>query len=218
MRTEKLPPPVVLGASFALGAIPFSGLAAHLVAGVDLRRTGSGTVSGTGLYEVAGFGPLALAGSLDVAKGAVGPLLAGRSRPRLAAVAAGAAVTGHNWSPALGGAGGRGLSPALGATMVVAPEAAVVLAAGMGGGRLARQTALGCFLAIVGLFPLLGGRRGRAGGLVAMCLGAPMLLKRLFGNQPADRDRLPATLLCRLLFDRDRARQPRPAGRGGGRR
>ena len=63
-------------------------------------------MSGTALYRVAGFTPLAVAGVLDVAKGAVGPLLAGRDRPVLAAVAGGAAVAGHNWSPWLRGRAG----------------------------------------------------------------------------------------------------------------
>ena len=94
------------------------------------------------LHEVAGFGPLAVAGVLEVAKGSVGPLLAGRDRPALAAVAGGAAVAGHNWSPFLRGAGGRGISPATGALLVSAPTGAAVLLGGLAAGRLARQTAL----------------------------------------------------------------------------
>jgi acyl phosphate:glycerol-3-phosphate acyltransferase len=195
---------VVLAAGFAAGAIPFSGLAARLVAGVDLRRTGTGTVSGTGLYETAGFGPLAVAGSLDVAKGAVGPLLAGRNRPVLAALSAGAAVAGHNWSPLLGGAGGRGISPALGATLACAPEGTVVLGAALAGGRLIRQTALVSLVGMALLFPVLGRRRGLAGVVLAGSLTLPMVAKRLAGNRPpplgSDRGRV---LLSRLLFDRD---------------
>ena len=194
-------------AGFAAGAVPFSGMAARLVAGVDLRRRGTGTVSGTGLYEVAGFGPLALAGSLDVAKGALGPLLAGpRRRPVLAALSAGAAVAGHNWSPLLGGAGGRGLSPALGATLACAPEATAVLGAAMGVGRLLRQTALVSLLGIGALFPVLWRRRGGPGLVLAASLAVPMVGKRLAGNSPlptgAGRARVVRT---RLLFDRDPA-------------
>jgi glycerol-3-phosphate acyltransferase PlsY len=125
----------VLAASFACGAIPFAQLAARIVTGTDLRRYGAGTVSGTALYEVAGFGPLAIAGCLEVAKGGVGPWSAGRSRPILGALAAAAGVTGHNWSPLLGGKGGRGISPSLGATLVMAPEGAAVLVTGLGAGR-----------------------------------------------------------------------------------
>jgi glycerol-3-phosphate acyltransferase PlsY len=186
--------------------VPFSGLAARLLAGVDLRKRGSGTVSGTGLYEVTGFKALAVAGSLDVAKGAVGPLLAGRRRPVLRALAAGAAVTGHNWSPFLGGAGGRGVSTALGATLVTAPEATVVLGGSLGIGRLVRQTGLACFFGIVALFPVLGRRRGLAGVVLAGALAGPMLGKRVVGNEPpdpaADRRKV---VLWRLLFDADPA-------------
>src|SRR5437763_12803090 len=118
-------PTVVLATSYLVGAIPFSNLMARRRRGVDLRTIGSGTVSGTSLYNVAGFGALALAGVCDVAKGSVGPLLAGRDRPGLQAAACGAAVAGHNWSPFLGGAGGRGISPAIGALRATAPAGAV---------------------------------------------------------------------------------------------
>ncbi|MDE3087522.1 MAG: glycerol-3-phosphate acyltransferase [Acidobacteriota bacterium] len=195
----------MIATGFAAGAVPFSGLAARLVAGVDLRREGSGTVSGTGLYEVAGFGPLALAGSLDVAKGALAPLLAGpRRRPVLAALSAGAAVAGHNWSPLLGGAGGRGLSPALGATLACAPEGTVVLGAAMGAGRLLHQTALVSLLGIGALFPVLWRRRGLPGLVLAASLALPMVGKRLAGNGPLPTGAARARALrSRLLFDRD---------------
>jgi acyl phosphate:glycerol-3-phosphate acyltransferase len=196
--------PRVLVASFVCGSIPFSGLAARLLAGVDLRERGTGTVSGTGLYEVAGFGPLALAGSMEVATGALGPLLAGRNRPKLAAVAGGLAVSGHNWSPFLSGAGGRGISSVLGATLVMAPEATVVMALGLGGGRLLRQTGLGCFLALLTLFPVLAKTRGPNGLLLAACLAAPVLAKRVLGNGPLERERRLGTVIYRLIFDKDR--------------
>jgi glycerol-3-phosphate acyltransferase PlsY len=198
-----LPAGAVLSLAFAAGAVPFSGLAARLIAGVDLRRRGSGTVSGTGLYEVSGFGPLAVAGSLDVAKGAIGPLLAGKGRPVLGALATAAAITGHNWSPLLGGAGGRGISPALGASLIVAPEGAALLAVGLGGGKLLHQTGLGCLVALVGLVPLLMRGHGWRGGLTALCVSAPIIAKRLAGNEAPAPDGRERVLVSRLLFDRD---------------
>jgi glycerol-3-phosphate acyltransferase PlsY len=189
--------------SFGAGAVPFSGIAAELTSGVDLRRHGSGTVSGSGLYEVAGFGPLAIAGSLDVAKGAIGPLLAGRDRPALSAVAGAAAIVGHNWSPMLRGAGGRGVSPALGVMLVTAPEGAAVLAVGLGGGKLLHQTGLGCLIALVALVPVLSKRRGWRGGLTAVCVAGPILAKRLCGNEPPPEKNRSRILVSRLLFDRD---------------
>lgn len=198
------PPAVVLAVSYAAGSVPFSGLAARLVAGVDLRNTGSGTVSGTGLYEVAGFAPLALAGSLDVAKGAVGPLAAGHKRPWLLAAASASTLVAHNWSPWLRGAGGRGISPALGATLVSAPEGTVLLLGGLAVGKLLHNTGLVSFIALALLAPVLERRRGREGLVLSLGVLAPMLVKRLAGNRPPPPGRRrPEVLVTRLLFDRD---------------
>jgi glycerol-3-phosphate acyltransferase PlsY len=53
----------VLGLSFLAGSTPSSNIAARRRASVDLRDVGTGTVSGSALYRVAGFGPLALSGT-----------------------------------------------------------------------------------------------------------------------------------------------------------
>jgi glycerol-3-phosphate acyltransferase PlsY len=194
----------VLSLAYLAGAVPFSNLAARWLRGVDLRRVGTGTVSGTGLYRVAGFGPLAVAGSLDVAKGAVGPLLAGRDRPVLAALAGGAAVAGHDWSPFLGFAGGRGISPALGALAVNAPAGVAVLGAGLAAGRLARRTSLGCFVAYLALVPVLRRAHGRRGALAGAAVLVPILAKRLAGNAPPPRGPERARVLWnRLVHDQD---------------
>jgi len=197
----------VLGAAFLAGAVPFSNLMARRARGVDLRKFGSGTVSGTALYEVAGFGSLALAGVCDVLKGAVGPLLAGRSRPRLRALAAGAAVAGHNWSPFLRGAGGRGISPALGALAAGAPAGSVLLLGGMVGGRLAGETAIGALCADAALVPVLRRVHGTAGAEAGAAVLAPMMAKRLVGNTAAPRPRRWRVYLTRLLLDRDTLRK-----------
>ena len=189
--------------AFLVGSIPSSQIAARWRAGVDLRDTGTGTVSGTNLYRVAGFGPLAVAGVCDVAKGAVGPLVAG-DRPVLAALCGGLAVTGHNWSPWLRGAGGRGISPALGALGVLAWPGAVALLAGLVVGRLLRATAFASLLADLVLVPLTALTQGPAGAIAAACVVAPMLVKRVAGNT---RPAVPGarTYLHRLLYDRDPA-------------
>ena len=170
-RTEPRDRAAIVAGSYLAGSLPWSQLAARR-RGVDLRRFGTGTVSGTALYRVAGFAPLAIAGSLDVAKGAVGPLIATPRRPGLAAAAAAAAVAGHNWSPFLGFAGGRGVAPALGGLLAGAPAGAAVLLGGLVAGRLRKQTGLGCFAAYVALGSSRaspardarrGARRGRGG-------------------------------------------------------
>jgi len=193
----------ILVVAFVAGAIPFSQIAARRTRGVDLRAVGSGTVSGTSLYRVAGFGPLAAAGVLEVAKGAAGPGLAtAAGRPTVAALAAGAAVAGHNWSPFLRGAGGRGLSPALGALLVVAWPGAVLLLAGMILGSVSGETAIGALIAELALTPVLAITHGANGALAGAVITIPILTKRLVGNaRPAEPGLHPYVM--RLLFDRD---------------
>ena len=189
-------------AGFAAGAVPVSNMVARRVKGVDLRNVGNGTVSGTGLFRVAGAGPLVLAGLLELAKGGAGPLLAGRGRPLAAPLAAGAAVAGHNWSPFLGGAGGRGIAPALGGFLVLAPAGAATLMAGLVGGKIGGETALGCLAAYVVLVPVASHFHGRLGRDAAISVLVPLVVKRLVGNSAPERRGL-TVYLWRLLFDRD---------------
>ena len=201
-RSLTPPAPVVLAAALLAGSVPFSQIAARLTHGVDLRRVGTGTVSGTGLYQVAGFGPLAVAGIAEVGKGAFGVLLAGPDRPGLAALAGGLAVAGHNWSPFLRGAGGRGLSPSLGALLPRHWPGTVTLLAGMAGGRLARASSVGVLIADAALVPVLARTRGRAGAWAGAAVLGPMLAKRLAGNRrPAEPGA--GVYIRRLLLDRD---------------
>jgi glycerol-3-phosphate acyltransferase PlsY len=195
-------PATVVALSFAAGSIPSSQIAARITAGVDLRDVDSGTVSGTSLFRVAGFVPLAVSGIADIAKGASGPLLAGGKRPVLAAIAGGAAIAGHNWSPFLQGAGGRGFAPSLGVLGVNAWPGVPVMLSGLVAGKAARQTGLGGFAAQCALFPVLARTHGARGVFAAACVVAPMWTKRLLGNRPPPK---PTTevYLRRLLFDRD---------------
>ena len=192
----------VLGVSFLAGSIPSSNIAARARVAVDLREVGTGTVSGTGLYDVAGFGPLAVAGIADIALGAIGPLLAGKSRGKLAAVAGGFAIAGHNWSPFLAGAGGRGFAPSLGVLGVQASSGIPVMLGGLVAGRAFHQTGLGGFAAQCLLVPVLVRRHGRRGFLIALCVVTPMWAKRLAGNGPPP-ERNFGAYARRLLFDTD---------------
>lgn len=193
----------VLLLAFAAGSIPFSNIAARLRRGVDLRSVGTGTVSGTSLYRVSGFPTLAVAGVFDVAKGALGPALAG-DRALLAVVAGGLAVAGHNWSPFLRGAGGRGIAPALGALLVQAWPGAILLLGGLVAGKALRQTGLGGFVAEVTLTPFLALLEGRTGAYIGVAIAVPMLTKRVLGNERPTHPGV-APYVSRLLFDRELA-------------
>jgi glycerol-3-phosphate acyltransferase PlsY len=199
----------ILLLSFAVGSVPTSNLFAHFTRGVDLREVGGGTVSGTSLYRVAGFLPLAAAGILDIGKGVLGPLLAGTDRPVLAAFAGGAAVIGHNWSPFLKGAGGRGIAPAIGALLVNAWPGAVMVLGGPMVGRWFGQTGLGGFVAEVALTPVLAITNGRDGAIAGAAVALPMIMKRVVGNTRPRADRR-RTYVHRLLFDQD----PTPGTQG----
>ncbi len=200
---------LVVLVGFLAGSIPFAQIAARLTTGTDLRAVDSGTVSGSNLFKVAGFLPLVLVGVLEVAKGAVGPILAGSDHTTLAALAGGAAVTGHNWSPFLRGAGGRGISPSIGVLLVMAWPGALVLLAGLALGRLLGRTGLGSFIADVVLVPVTALTHGAPGALAGVCVVVPMLAKRLVGNA---RPEVPGggVYLNRLLFDRDTRESPGP--------
>jgi acyl phosphate:glycerol-3-phosphate acyltransferase len=194
---------VVLVVAFVAGSIPFSNLAARATRGVDLRTVGTGTVSGTSLFRVSGFPALAVAGILDVGKGALGPAVAG-DRATLAAFAGGLAVVGHNWSQFLRGAGGRGVAPALGALLVQAWPGAVLLLGGLVVGKFFRETGLGGFVGEVVLTPVLALLEGAAGALAGATVAVPMLVKRVAGNGRPERGDV-RTYLTRLLYDREPA-------------
>lgn len=195
MRSRAL----VLGTAYAVGAVPVSQLFARALLGADLREHGTGTVSAGGLQPLAGARAVVLAGAMDVAKGMAGPVLAGH-RPRLAAAAGTATVVGHNWSPLLRFAGGRGMSPMLGALAVTAPEGAVLLISALATGRALGESAIGALAGYAALPPLLRHTRGSDGTLLALGLVAPAVIKRLAGNGPAP---AAGAYVWRLLLDRD---------------
>jgi glycerol-3-phosphate acyltransferase PlsY len=69
----------VLVLAYLVGSVPFSQIVARRSGPGDLRRVGNGTVSASGLRQV-GVGPVVVAGMLDLAKGMIGPMLAGGRR------------------------------------------------------------------------------------------------------------------------------------------
>ena len=155
--------------------------------GVDLRRFGTGTVSGTALYRVAGFAPLAVAGSLDVAKGAIGPLAATPRRPGCSP------PPPRRPSPATTGRRSSAAPEAVASPRPWAASSPVprpVLPCSLGGlvaGRLRRQTGLGCFAAYLALVPVVRRVHGQSAALLAGAVLVPLLVKRIARQSPAAR-------------------------------
>lgn len=117
---------LALGASYLLGSIPSGLIVGRLWRGVDVRRHGSGRTGATNVLRVLGWKAAAVVLGMDVAKGAVAMALGGLLGGIPAQVGAGLGVlAGHNW-PLYGGfRGGRGVTPGIGAALVIAPVAAL---------------------------------------------------------------------------------------------
>ncbi len=124
--------------AYLIGAIPF-GIVVCRPLGIDPRRVGSGRTGGSNVYRAAGAwaGILTVLG--DVLKGTAAVMLANRLVPGdggglVVALAALAAIVGHNYSIYIGFAGGAGATPNIGAFLALAPNPlAVALAAAVAG-------------------------------------------------------------------------------------
>ncbi|UCD25559.1 MAG: glycerol-3-phosphate 1-O-acyltransferase PlsY [Gemmatimonadota bacterium] len=113
-------------ASYLMGAVPTSYLAARIFAGINLREHGSKNLGATNVYRVLGWKYAIPVGVFDVAKGAV-PValfspLAG-PEPWIPVLLGVAAVVGHVYSVFVKFRGGKGVATAAGAVLAMAPAA-----------------------------------------------------------------------------------------------
>jgi acyl phosphate:glycerol-3-phosphate acyltransferase len=116
-------------AAFFIGGIPWGVIVARLSGGPDPRTIGSGRTGGANVMRALGPRLALLSGLLDMLKGTAAVLLArwvgaGIEVEVLCGIAA---IVGHSRSPFLGFSGGRGVSAAFGAAIVLAPFAAAIL-------------------------------------------------------------------------------------------
>jgi glycerol-3-phosphate acyltransferase PlsY len=120
---------VALVAGFILGGIPFGIIVPRLIGGPDPRTIGSGRTGGANVSRAVGYRWAAVSGLLDVAKGAAAVLLIIAIGGDLVAqvVAAMAAVVGHSRSVFIGLHGGRGVAPATGGALIIAPLILLVI-------------------------------------------------------------------------------------------
>ena len=113
--------------AYLVGGIPTAVLVGKWLAGVDIRRHGSGNVGALNTYRAVGAKAAVLVLVVDVAKGAV--VIGGVSAlgpAEWAVLGSAVAVTlGHNWSPYLRFHGGKGAAVVLGASLPVVPLLAV---------------------------------------------------------------------------------------------
>ena len=194
---------------YLFGSIPTAQIAARWTKGIDLRRYGSGTVSGSMVYEHVSHWLVIPVGLFDVFKGALPAWLAislGLSE-YTATAASLAAVAGHNWPIFLRFTGGRGLSPFLGLLLIIFPVGIPWMLSFLAVGYVLKDSAP---WALAGLVLLPGLVYWSDGPQVVYwaVLGMIVLtsIKRIEANRrplPEDRKARRQMILRRLLFDRD---------------
>jgi glycerol-3-phosphate acyltransferase PlsY len=145
-------PWLIVPAAYALGGISPGYWLVRMRTGMDVRAQGSGATGATNAARLLGRGGFLLVMLLDALKGALAAL--GARAVGLDGgwefAAAVAVVAGHVWPVQLGFRGGRGLSPLLGAWLVLAPLAigACLLIAGVVWGISRRRIFAGLFGAL----------------------------------------------------------------------
>jgi glycerol-3-phosphate acyltransferase PlsY len=111
--------------AYLIGSIPFALLLARRWGGHDLHRIGSGNIGAANVLRASGVRAGIVVAILDISKGAVGVLVAGRvaNGDYAGAIAGAAAVVGHIYPVWLRFRGGKGVATACGVFSVLAPLA-----------------------------------------------------------------------------------------------
>jgi acyl phosphate:glycerol-3-phosphate acyltransferase len=173
---------VLTVAAFLIGGIPWGVIVARLSGGPDPRTIGSGRTGGANVMRALGPRLALVSGLLDMLKGTVAVLLvrfvgAGVEVEVLAGLAA---IVGHSRSPFLGFSGGRGVSAAFGAALVMSPFAsAVILVVFIGVLAVSRYTSLASLAsaAVGGItFAIQVLVTGLPPVLLVFAIGAPVLI------------------------------------------
>jgi len=116
--------------AYLLGSISGAYLATRLMAGKDIRKLGGGNAGARNVYREVGLKAAIPAAIIDAGKGALAVVIAdfvlGAQQPFLA-LSALAVVAGHIWPIFLKFSGGSGLSPAIGALLLLLTQELLVI-------------------------------------------------------------------------------------------
>jgi glycerol-3-phosphate acyltransferase PlsY len=194
--------------SYLIGAIPIAYLTGRALRGVDLREYGSKNVGASNVFQSVSKWMVVPVGLAEIGQGMAGILLAKAANQDLSVqVAAGlAAIAGHNWSPYLRFAGGRGVAHSIGFMTVLSWPALGAFTAVSVFGVWRRQVPLFMFFAIV-LTPFAAIVAGQSIDIIVglFVMAALLCAKRLLTNDPSIPEGHEAreVLINRLLYDRD---------------
>ena len=200
---------LLIACGYLLGSIPTAYLVGKWLGNLDLRHYGSGTVSGSMVFEHVARWAVVPVGLFDLGKAALPAWLGlqfGLGMP-VAAAAGLAAVAGHNWPVFLRFTGGRGLGTFMGLLLVIFPWGFLWMLAFLAVGWLLGDSAPWALASLVTL-PLFAWFVG--GPDVVLPATGAMLLLTLAKRLEANRRPLPAAdserrkvILRRLFLDRD---------------
>ncbi len=200
---------LLIFAGYLAGSIPTAYVVGRWLRGIDLRQHGSGTVSGSMVYERVARWAIVPVGLFDVGKAALPTWLGLRQGlGMMTAASAGlAAIAGHNWPIFLRFTGGRGLGCFMGVLLIVFPWGALWQLGFLAVGWLLGDSAP---FALASLFTLPLFARWMSGPNVVTPLTGAMLLLTLGKRLEANRRPMPSpgperlsVILCRLFLDRD---------------
>jgi glycerol-3-phosphate acyltransferase PlsY len=191
-----------------LGSIPSGYLAGKWIKGIDLRNYGSGTVSGSMVWEHVARWAVVPVGLFDIFKGVLSTWLGLRlGLGEVAAMLVGlAAIIGHNWPVYLNFHGGRGFSPFLGVLLVLFPWGVAITLAGLAIGNPLRSPAIPLFV-VMGL-PIVSPYLNGSPTVLWLAAGMTVItiVKRLEANRrslPTDPVERRKVILRRIFLDRD---------------
>lgn len=155
--------------AYLLGAIPSGLVVARVYRNVDITQVGSQKTGATNVLRTLGPGAAAIVFISDALKGCLAVLIASllTSQDSLTmSIAALTAIVGHSYSVFIGFRGGRGVTPALGALLVMSPLASLI------------AVVIGACMIAATRYVSLGSMVGAASGGIAISLMA------LLGQQP----------------------------------
>jgi glycerol-3-phosphate acyltransferase PlsY len=195
--------------AYLVGSIPTAYLASRWLRGRDLRQYGTGTVSGSMVYEHVARWAVVPVGLFDVGKAAFPAWLAARLDLGLSMAAAAGltAIIGHNWPVFLRFTGGRGLGCFMGVLLVLFPWGFPWMLGFLLVGWLLGDSAPWALASLITLPVFAGWMDGpEVVGAAAGAMLVLTLVKRVEANRrplPPSRHGRRRVVLYRLLLDRD---------------